>query len=322
MDEPVSSVPGHVYQLDGKGGIVEIPPDSPVLARARGLRLILLPADAPECRDWLLAQFGGVRADALMDADPRPHCTIYDEGALIALIADPGNAKGSGDGRRHVQLWIERGRAIAVWGGSVGDLLGLGGGSGAHAPTSPVHLITRIALRAADRIEPQLDALSDKTDDLEEEVLGAPNDRTRVRLNAVRRGAIQLRRTLLPQRDALTTLETAAFTFITARDRARLREAAGWTTRLAAEMASFSERAALVQEQITDRRAEQLNRSLLILAAVTTIFMPLTLITGLIGMNVEGIPFAGEPWAFPVIVGALLIIGLLEYLWFRSRKWL
>ena len=92
--------------------------------------------------------------------------------------------------------------------------------------------------------------------------------------------------------------------------------------RMAAEIASFTERAALVHEQITDHRAEQLNRALLILAAVTTIFMPLTLITGLIGMNVAGIPFSQEPWAFGVIIAVLALIGAIEFLWFRSRKWL
>ena len=65
-----------------------------------------------------------------------------------------------------------------------------------------------------------------------------------------------------------------------------------------------------------------LRAGLLILAAVTTIFMPLTLITGLIGMNVAGIPFAQEPWAFLAIIGVLALLGVLEFLWFRSRKWL
>ena len=119
-----------------------------------------------------------------------------------------------------------------------------------------------------------------------------------------------------------TTLDTAAYSWFTQRDRSRLREAVGWMTRLAAEIANFTDRTALVHEQIMDRRAEQLNRALLILAAVTTIFMPLTLVTGLIGMNVAGIPFASEPWAFAAIVAVLAFIGLLEFLWFRSRKWL
>ena len=218
---------------------------------------------------------------------------------------------------------MEKRRIVVVPDMSIDELLGsTPGKGGTSAPTTPVHLVMRAALRAADRLEPLLDGLSDKTDDLEEEVLRQPTERTRVELNAVRRSAIMLRRTVLPQRDALTTLETSAYAWFTQRDRSRLREAVGWMNRLAAEIGSFTERAALVHEQIMDRRAETLNRSLLILAAVTTIFMPLTLITGLIGMNVAGIPFSGEPWAFAVIIAVLVVIGVLEFLWFRSRKWL
>ncbi|HQZ13001.1 MAG TPA: CorA family divalent cation transporter, partial [Devosia sp.] len=283
----------------------------------------ILPPDPSGGLDWLVSEFGKVTAEALLETDPRPHCTIYDEGALIALTTLPVADRNDLKNQREAAFWVERSRVVAVTDMPVEDLIGATPGKQATtAPTTPIHLITRVALRAADRLEPILDRLSDKTDDLEEEVLRQPTDRTRVGLNIVRRAAITIRRTVLPQRDALTTLETSAAAWYTQRDRSRLREAVGWMNRLAAEVASFSERAALVHEQITDRRAEQLNRALLILAAVTTIFMPLTLITGIIGMNVDGIPFAREPWAFGVVILVLALIGVLEFLWFRSRKWL
>lgn len=321
-----AAIPGRVFFLDGRGGIVETSDREPAAGRRSGFQLVALAPDDAECIEWLAGQFGQVAAEAMAEKEPRPHCTIYDDGALIALIVDPlvGKEAGADAPRsRHAQFWVERGRCVVMSNVPIEELVGATPGKGKQqAPSSPIHVITRVALRAADRIEPQLDALSEKTDDLEEEVLDKPTDRTRVRLNQVRRAAIVMRRTLLPQRDALTTLETAAYEWFTQRDRARLREAVGWSTRLAAETATFSERAALVQDQIMDRRSEQLNRALLILAAVTTIFMPLTLITGLLGMNVAGIPFAGSPWAFGVIVGAVIVIGFIQYLWFRSQKWL
>jgi zinc transporter len=310
--------PGLAYFLDGKGGIAMAGS-----ARGRGFQLLILPPDPSGCLDWLIAEFGKVTAEALLEADPRPHCTIYDEGVLIALTTVPVADKKDIKDQREAAFWVEKSRVVAVTDMTVEELIGATPGkSTTSAPTTPIHLVTRVALRAADRIEPILDRLSDKADDLEEEVLRQPTDRTRVGLNMVRRAAITIRRTVLPQRDALTTLETSAASWYTQRDRSRLREAVGWMNRMAAEIASFTERASLVHEQITDRRAEQLNRALLILAAVTTIFMPLTLITGLIGMNVAGIPFAQEPWAFAVIIVVLGLIGVIEYLWFRSRKWL
>jgi zinc transporter len=316
---PAVATPGISYVLDGRGGIVESTAEPP----ARGLRLVVVRPDHNDCDVWLTTEFGKVTSDALLESDPRPHCTIYDEGALLALTTVPVAERAELAQQREAVFWVEKGRVIAVTDMTVEDLLGVTPGrNGNSAPTTPVHVVMRVALRAADRLEPMLDRLSDKADDLEEEVLRAPTDRTRVGLNMVRRSAIMLRRTVLPQRDALTTLETAAYAWFTQRDRSRLREAVGWMNRLAAEIGNFTERAALVHDQIIDRRAEQLNRSLLILAAVTTIFMPLTLITGLIGMNVAGIPFADSPWAFVAIIVVLVVIGIAEFIWFRSRKWL
>ena len=67
---------------------------------------------------------------------------------------------------------------------------------------------------------------------------------------------------------------------------------------MAEELEAVRERAALLHEQITDLRAEQIDQRALYIAVVAFIFLPLTFITGLLGMNVQGIPYAHEPWAF------------------------
>jgi hypothetical protein len=206
-DDPAPAIaspppsPGVAYFLDGKGGIVSDEPP----ARARGFQLLVLPPDPSGCLDWLVHEFGKVTAEALLEVDPRPHCTIYDEGVLIALTTVPVADRKDLKNQREAAFWVEKSRVVAVTDMTVEDLIGATPGKAtASAPTTPIHLITRVALRAADRLEPILDKLSDKADDLEEEVLRQPTDRTRVGLNMVRRAAINIRRTVLPQRDALT----------------------------------------------------------------------------------------------------------------------
>jgi zinc transporter len=65
-----------------------------------------------------------------------------------------------------------------------------------------------------------------------------------------------------------------------------------------------------------------MNRTILILAAVTVVLMPLTVISGALGMNVAGIPFADHPAAFGVVSLFLVIFGAAIALWMRRRKWL
>ena len=61
---------------------------------------------------------------------------------------------------------------------------------------------------------------------------------------------------------------------------------------------------------------------MLVLAAVTVVFMPLTVISGMLGMNLAGIPFADNPVAFWVVAAGLAALGLGLVLWMRSKRWL
>ncbi|OYW87721.1 MAG: zinc transporter ZntB, partial [Sphingobium sp. 32-64-5] len=110
--------------------------------------------------------------------------------------------------------------------------------------------------------------------------------------------------------------------WIEADDRLHLQEAADRCARMVEELEAVRERAALVHEALTDLRAEHMNRQALILAIVALIFLPLTFVTGLLGMNVAGIPFAHHPWAFWGVVLACLALGLGVGIWFKATRWL
>jgi zinc transporter len=190
-----------------------------------------------------------------------------------------------------------------------------------HAPQSPADLVARLALRAADRLEPLLERLGDNLDAIEEHLMLNRNQDSRTRLPSLRRTLINMRRLIWPQRDVLTTLEIEDLSFLTTRDRVRLREAAARTARLGDEMQALSERAVLVHEQLLDTRAEQMNKTMLLLAAATVVLMPLTVISGILGMNLP-IPFQTEPWAFWVVSGLLVVLGVGIYLFMKKQKWM
>ena len=120
----------------------------------------------------------------------------------------------------------------------------------------------------------------------------------------------------------LNTLEIEDLSFLSARDRTRLRESSSRLERLGNELQALSERAVLVHEQIIDTRAEQMNKTMLLLTAATVILMPMTVISGLLGMNVAGIPWAESPWAFWVVLGLFAVIGTGLFIWMRTRRWL
>ncbi len=314
-----------IVQFDGRGGVrkLEETEETAFVTPAKGFALISGNSRSPEFKVWLKRELGDFNADLITVPSTRSRCTVFEDKALVVLrVARPG-AEPEDIGRQLLSLWIEKGRVIIASELNIVELLGIAAWQQTHhAPLSPADLVARLALRAADRIEPLIERMGEMLDGIEEALIANRNQGSRVRLAQLRRTLINMRRLIWPQRDALTTLEIEDLSFFTARDRVRLREAAARTARLGDEMQTLSERAVLVHEQVLDTRAEQMNRTMLLLAAATVVLMPLTVISGVLGMNVEGIPFHDSPYAFWVVTGLLAVLGLGIYLFMRKQKWM
>jgi zinc transporter len=314
-----------VLVFDGRGGVkrLEESEEAEFTVPAKGFALISGNSRAPEFKVWLKKELGEFNADLLTVPSTRSRCTVFEDKAMLVLrVARPG-ADPDDIGRQLLTLWMEKGRVIIASELNILDFLGIAAWQQTnHAPATGADLVARLALRAADRIEPLIERLGDNLDKIEETLMLNQTKDTRNRLSHLRRNFINFRRLIWPQRDVLNTLEIEDLSFFTPRDRVRLREAAGRTARLGDELQALSERAVLVHEQILDTRAEQMNRTILILAAVTVVLMPLTVISGALGMNVAGIPFADHPAAFGVVSLFLVIFGVAIALWMRRRKWL
>jgi zinc transporter len=165
--------------------------------------------------------------------------------------------------------------------------------------------------------------LGDCLDQIESGLEEAKNlFRHRTTITKVRSEAIAFRRFVAPDRDALLTLAALDFEWLSAEDRLHIKEAADKFARMTEELEAVRERAGLLHEQITDLRAEQLDQRGLELSVIAFIFLPLTFITGLLGMNVEGIPYSQHPWAFWGVVAICIAIAVAVAIYFLWRHWL
>jgi zinc transporter len=109
--------------------------------------------------------------------------------------------------------------------------------------------------------------------------------------------AIGYRWFMSPQRTALERLAGSDVDWLEPDDRLHLGEAADRGARMVDELEAIRERSALLHEQLTDLHAELVDTRGLVISVVALVLLPLTFLTGLLGMNVSGIPFAREPWA-------------------------
>jgi zinc transporter len=267
----------------------------------------------PGTRNWINSQSGldSITCEALLAEETRPRCLT---------TPDPGSDP---EDMVSIRAWADANRVITLRGQrllaiqDIRDRLSAGPGF-----ATPGDLLATLAARLIDRMGPVVDALQDEFDGLEEDLLGAEEKEARPRLSAIRRQAVALRRYLSPQRDVLSRLSTETLPWLTEANRARFRETADRVTRYVEDLDATRERASVTQEELTARLQDRMNRNMYILSLVAAVFLPLGLITGLLGINVGGIPGTDSPGAFIVVCVILGVIGILELLLFYFRRWL
>lgn len=264
-----------------------------------------------------------IAANALIATETRPRCDRIENGALINLRGPSAAELDDSDRLVSIRFWVTRGRVISV---SRKPLLAT---ADVTAQTEaggkvkdPGDLIAAFARAISKQLDPQVAQLGDTLDDCESELEETRSIyRLRRTIARIRSDAIAFRRFVAPDRDALETLANLDVEWLHEDDRLHIREAADRFARMAEELEAVRERAALLHEQLTDLRAEQIDQRALLISIVALIFLPLTFITGLLGMNVEGIPYAHTPWAFWGITGFCLLVALTIAAWFVWKKW-
>ncbi|MCS0501047.1 zinc transporter ZntB [Ancylobacter mangrovi] len=282
--------------------------------------------DRGHARTWL-GDESGIEpsiADSLVAEETRPRCSLYEHGAFLNLRGINLKPYSLPDEMHSIRFWVEPNRVVSVRReplsavGDFEDALARG-----RAPRTPGEFVADLSMRLVDRMDTVITALAEEADELEELVLNATLSNLSAKVSEVRRVAILLRRYIAPQREALNHFSLEDAEWLSQRDRNRLREAADRVTRFAEELDSVRDRAAVIYDQMVERRAEQMNRSMLILAVVTVVFAPLTLATGLMGMNVGGIPGSDDPSGFWTVTLLATAAGLaMAAVLFRWARWI
>ena len=143
----------------------------------------------------------------------------------------------------------------------------------------------------------------------------------RAELAELRRDAIKLRRYLAPQREALGRLQSENVSWLTDADRLRLREVSDRLIRHLEDLDAVRERAVVVQEELMSQLSDQLNKRMYVLSIVAAMFLPLGFLTGLLGINVGGIPGSESPYGFMIFSLILIVVIAFQLLYFIRQRW-
>ena len=315
----------NAFLLDGKGGGKSFDwADVRQWRSEQGPLWVHLDFTDTGAQSWLLHEtaLDDIVAEALIADETRPRCEHISDGVLISLRgvnsnpgADPEDMVSIrifSDGQRIIST--RRRRLLAFR--DVADALESGSG-----PDSIGALIAMLADRLVERMATVISELDDRIDELEEAVLTGAGRELQHDLLDLRREILKLRRYLSPQREALQRLQASRYGWLSDDDRVLIREANNKVIRYLEDLDSARDRAGVTQEALANRLAEQMNARMYVLSLVAALFLPLGFLTGLLGINVGGIPLAEDPHGFVAIV---LILGVLvgaQVVIFVRKKW-
>lgn len=261
--------------------------------------------------------------DALTTTESRPRCDALADGAFLNLRGRSNEPMTASDPLASLRIWATAGRVISVARQHVTAIDDVVLRIEEGHIRDPGDLIAEFAVAITEELDPEVADLGDHLDDCEADLDADKVFELRRKVTRVRVAAIGYRRFLQPQRAALEKLAALPGDWLQDDDRLHLNSAADRAARMAEELEAIRERSALMHEALTDLRAEQIDSRSLLISIVALIFLPLTFLTGLYGMNVEGLPYAKEPWAFDAIGGICIAItvGIIGYFgwqrWFR-----
>jgi len=190
-----------------------------------------------------------------------------------------------------------------------------------RGPRTTGELTAMLTNRLIDRMGDVINEMDDRIDEVEEAIIEGVVRESRSNVIELRREIIKLRRYLSPQREALAQLQHETATWLSLQDRLQIREASDKITRYVEELDSSRDRAGVANEELTSRLSEQLNSRMYVLSLVAGLFMPLGFFTGLLGINVGGIPLADNPWGFFNVVLFLLVVVFVQILLFWRKRW-
>ena len=276
-----------------------------------------------QAEEWLHARgLNRLVVETLTRVESRPRTTKTDGGLLVVLRGINMNPGADPEDMISLRMWLEPNRLITVRQRQllaiqeVRQLLDAGTGP-ANVPDLVVQIIEHLTDRIATFVDQAEDALLKYEGQVE-----SSNARTiRSQLSALRREIAVVRRFVAPLREALESLARQQDELFDSRWSYAIRDQADRVTRAVEDLDLVRERLNVVQEELLSRLSQEQNDRLYVFSIVAAVFLPITFISGLFGMNTAGLPGVEDPLAFWLVTLLMLAVTIATIAYLRAKKW-
>ncbi len=167
-----------------------------------------------------------------------------------------------------------------------------------------------------------LERFGEKVEDLEEELITDPRPETLHTIQSYKRDMILLRKSVWPLRELINSLQKVESGLIKDSTQIYLRDVYDHTIQVIDSIEAFRDILSSMLDVYLSSVSNKMNEIMKVLTIVATIFIPLTFIAGVYGMNFEYMPELGWHWGYPVVMVFMILVGISMFAYFRRKKWL
>ncbi|GLR15093.1 magnesium and cobalt transport protein CorA [Chitinimonas prasina] len=184
------------------------------------------------------------------------------------------------------------------------------------------YLVYALLDKLVDRYFGVLEALGERVETLEDVVLESPKPEVLTHIHALRREMLYLRRALWPMREVLNALQRDDADFFLSETQIYLRDVYDHAVHLIEAQEMLRDMIGSLTDFYMSNQGNRLNREMRMLTVIATIFMPLTFIAGVYGMNFEYMPELKWHYGYATVLALMATLGLGMGLFFWRRRWL
>lgn len=288
-----------------------------------GLAWVHLDANHKATKTWLEKEVNYLDhliIDALTAEETRPRIIEFADGLLIILRGVNLNESAQPQDMVSIRMWIDNDRVITIQRRDMKAIYDLTQKADeGKLIKNPGEFLYNLIYQILSNASPFIYGLNERVDILEEKIMTTHDLRFREEILQIRTQSMMFKRYLVPQKEVISKLRTAEYQWIDDWAKRHFQENFEHISRLIDEAEEASNRSQILHDELANALTEKLNKNMYKLSLITIIFMPLTFITGLFGMNVGGVPGQGNPAAFYTYTSVMLIIILMHFLFFRNK---
>jgi magnesium transporter len=167
-----------------------------------------------------------------------------------------------------------------------------------------------------------MERLGERFEDLEDSVVSNPEPGILPTIYNLKRDMLFLRKSVWPLREAISKMQRTDSPLVSEAIKIYLRDVYDHTIQVIENIETFRDMSASLLETYLSSLSNKLNEVIKLLTIISTIFIPLTFLAGLYGMNFRFMPELESPWGYPAVLILMLLVVVVMLIYFWRKKWI